>query len=507
MLKKQVIILLSAVFLSVSSRLTAQIDYQALNQYIAQARVNFGVTGLAVGIVQNGDIVFQNGYGLEDIENENNKVTTYSTFAIASLSKAFTATALSVLVDQGKLSWSDKVTTHLSYFKLNDPIVTQLITVEDLLCHRSGLKTFDGDLLWYGSKYDAKEIIKRIAKRPLEAEFRTEFGYQNIMYIAAAQIIEKVTGITWQSYLQKYFFDPLGMTSSVTSIHAFKSNQKIAHPHISGIKQEIADYSNGSGAVGIHTTVNDMTKWLNLLLFEGKVDGDSLFSNRSIRSTFEPRLPMKVSSFDEALGIHFKAYALGWKTFDYDGKKVMSHGGGLPGYISQVAIVPEEKLGIILLSNDMTSLTSALLYKLLDEFLGKKGKKKDWAVEFAKYEIGGKEQDQLYSMELLDKKMKKPVHSLPMQNYVGFYEDSMYGTAEVRIVKNNLQLTLLPSNQIFRSEMEPWDKDLFKVSFNDDMLPDGLVTFNVNQKKVESFNINLPNPDFHFYKLKFVKYN
>ena len=205
MLKKQVIILLSVVFLSVSSRLTAQIDYQALNQYIAQARVNFGVTGLAVGIVQNGDIVFQNGYGLEDIENENNKVTTYSTFAIASLSKAFTATALSVLVDQGKLSWSDKVTTHLSYFKLNDPIVTQLITVEDLLCHRSGLKTFDGDLLWYGSKYDAKEIIKRIAKRPLEAEFRTEFGYQNIMYIAAAQIIEKVTGITWQSYLQKYF--------------------------------------------------------------------------------------------------------------------------------------------------------------------------------------------------------------------------------------------------------------------------------------------------------------
>ncbi|MCB0484048.1 MAG: beta-lactamase family protein, partial [Flavobacteriales bacterium] len=185
----------AAALLCINSLIAQQLDLGKLNAYLAKSVVEHQVPGLSIGIVQDGEILFQQGYGVCNIDAPT-RVNTSSMFGIASLSKAFTATAIGMLVDEGKLNWNDKVITHLPYFKLSDPVITQLLTVEDILCHRSGLKTFDGDLLWYGTAIPRAEILQRMHHRPIAFDFRDGFGYQNIMYIAAGEIILKVSGKT-----------------------------------------------------------------------------------------------------------------------------------------------------------------------------------------------------------------------------------------------------------------------------------------------------------------------
>ena len=320
------LLLLAVVFVLFVFQTKAQVNYQELNQYITKAKIDFGAAGLAVGVVKDGDVIFQNGYGYEDAEEGGNKITTYSNFAIASVSKSFTAMAISNLANEGKLNLNDKVIKHLPYFKLNDPVITNLLTVEDLLCHRSGLSTFDGDLLWYGSNYTPKEILLRIANRPLEQEFRASYGYQNIMFIAAAQIIEVVTGKTWAEYIHNTFLKPLGMIETFTSPKDFKPNTRVAYPHINSKKIPSLNYDNAWGAVGLNTTITDMTIWMRFLLNGGYFQDNRYMEDVAVAETFLPRNYLKLGGLDKLLNVNFKAYGLGWFMMDYQGKKVIHHG-------------------------------------------------------------------------------------------------------------------------------------------------------------------------------------
>lgn len=485
--------------------LKAQVNYQQLNQYIAKCRVDFGVTGMAVGIVKDGDVIFQNGYGLEDAENPSSKVTTYSAFTIASVSKAFTATAISKLVNEGKLYWDDKVATILPYFKLNDPVITNLLTVEDLLSHRSGLNTFDGDLLWYGTNYTAEEILKRIAARPLENEFRASYGYQNIMFIAAAEIIEKVSGKSWGDYISESFLSPLGMIETITSLNDLKPKSRLAYPHLSGKKIPTLNYDNAWGAVGLTTTITDMTIWMRFLLAEGMHQEKQIVEKEVITETFQPKNYLKLGGLDRLLGNHFKAYGLGWFLMDYAGKKVAFHGGGLPGYITQIALVPEENFGVIILTNDMGLVSYAVLYKILDDFFKGKEKKENWAEKFLSFQQSSQKADADYLEKLNAQQIKKPQHGAPFEAFAGTYKDEMYGNATITQNKKKLILTLNPAKEIFTAELQPWFNNAFKIKFNDPFLPAGLVNFEAENNKVVGFTIDLPNPDFHFYKLRFLK--
>ena len=193
------------------------LDFGKLNSDVSKARKEHNVPGLAIGIVQDGDVVFQKGFGVTKT-GETQKVNTSSMFGIASLSKAFTAAAMGMLVDEGKLKWKDKVTDILPDWKLSDENVTSMFTIEDLMCHRSGLKTFDGDLLWYGSNYSRDEIITRVRHLPLSYDYRAGFGYQNIMYITAGQVIAKVSGMSWDEFVNSRILEPLGMFKTNTSI-------------------------------------------------------------------------------------------------------------------------------------------------------------------------------------------------------------------------------------------------------------------------------------------------
>lgn len=195
----------------------AQYQTDSLDHFIAKQVADYHVPGLAIGIVKGNKLVFKKGYGINSTV-DSLPVNVQTVFPIMSCTKAFTAAAIGILVDEGKVHWNDKVIQYLPDFKLSDPWITKHLTIADILSHRSGLKGFDGDLLWYGTNYSRREIVRRMQYSAIRNNFRSEFGYQNVMYIVAGLIIEKVSGQTWDDFIQQHFFSPLSMNGSSTKI-------------------------------------------------------------------------------------------------------------------------------------------------------------------------------------------------------------------------------------------------------------------------------------------------
>lgn len=474
-----------------------------IDAYVQKALTDYNLPGLSIGIVKDGKVIMSKGYGERQVGTPG-EVTENSIFAIASLSKAFTTAAIGMLVDEGKMDWDDKVIDHLPYFQLHDPYVTSQMTVKDLLSHRAGLATFDGDLLWYGTNYSRREIVERIRHLPLKQHFRTDFGYQNIMYIAAGQLIEAVSGKSWDDFIAQRIFRPLDMRSSTTSIKAFGKGHELAYPHLKKKPMEHLNYDNSGATAAINSSVNDLNKWIQFWLNNGIVNDDTLLSASSIKMVHRLHTPLNTSSFDAQHGIHFKGYGLGWFLMDYQGKKVIHHGGGLPGYISKIALVPEEGLGMIILTNDMSSLPSAMMNEIVDVFTG--ADEQDWAGTYLKF---SKAYDERQEAARAKKDAGKKAGTQPtraLKDYAGVYTDKMYGSSTVSMEDGQLKLVMDASRPLFISKMEHWQYDTFKIQFNDPFLPWGLVTFEFNSiGEISGFNIDLPNPDFHFFNLHFER--
>ncbi|MEL6593008.1 MAG: serine hydrolase domain-containing protein, partial [Bacteroidota bacterium] len=223
------------------------VDFEALDRYLDNARIKHEIPGLAVAIVKDDSMIFAEGYGFQDIETAS-RVSPQSLFGIASCTKAFTATAIAMLVDEGKLNWDDRVIDHLPWFELHDPYITQELRILDLLCHRSGLGTFDGDLLWYATDYSMEEVVRRIRHLPLDHGLRYQFGYQNIMYITAGLVIERITGESWGRFIQTRILAPLEMYQSTTNTEQIKGSLAAnrALPHINDEVFPDIDYSNAA---------------------------------------------------------------------------------------------------------------------------------------------------------------------------------------------------------------------------------------------------------------------
>lgn len=480
---------------------TKKINTKKLDDYIQRYVTKFDLAGLAIGIVQDGKVVFQKGYGLRNINRPSEKVSTKSMFGIASLSKAFTAMALGILVEEGKIAWDDKVKEYMPEFEMYDPYVSREMTIRDLLCHRSGLNTFDGDLLWYNTNYSRAEVIRRIRFLPPKKSFRANFGYQNIMFITAGELIPRLTGMSWDKFLEEKIFKKLLMQNTNTSIKKLNSNDEICTPHVKGKPEKWINYDSFGGAAAINSNVEDVCKWIQTLLQKGK----GLVSENVMQEMWKSHTPLALSNYDRSNGLHFKGYGLGWFLMDYHGKKVVHHSGGLPGFISKIALIPEENLGVIILTNGETSLPTALMYKVFDEALGK-NKGRDWGKEY----LGFAENYQKF--EANQKKIRenereqntKP--SLKLESYEGTYKDKMYGEARIKLENGKLALTLLPAKEVFTSEMKHWHFDTFQIKFKDPFLPEGWVSFELDSwGNVKGFKIDLPNNDFHFYNLYFEK--
>ncbi len=500
------IVLISGLFAGIGSSAQIKRDYTELDKYIAKSLKDFEVPGIAVGIIKDGKVVFAKGYGYRNA-NTKAPVDTKTIFGIASCTKAFTAASIGILSDQGKLNWDDEVISHFPEFKLYDPFITRDFRVDDLLCHRSGDETFDGDLLWYGTDYSREEILKRFAKRKNVYGFRRRFGYSNLMFVAAGVMLENITGISWDNFVVKNIFKPLGMNSTTTTNSGFDSTMNIAMPHLEGKPVDFINYDNIGPAGSINSNIDDMLKWVKLWLNKGVYNGDTIFSQKVYNTATSPHTNLNWKDEERKGGTHFYSYGLGWFLLDYDGVKIIQHSGGLPGFHSKVVLIPSENTGFVILSDQLTSLVEALYHKLLDFTLSDIENPKDWASIYLKRKQRQEAQEEVRNHPntvKIDTETTTP--SLPLEDYTGIYEDEMYGKAEIAMINGKLHLSLLPAKELLSGDLDNFHLDTFKFKFNDRFLKPGKLTFYINEDAEPAyFTISLDSDDFLFSKLKFIK--
>ena len=482
---------------------------QEIDEYAARAGKDWKVPGFAVAIVKDDKIVFAKGYGVREL-NKPDAVDKDTLFAIASNTKAFTAAALAVLIDEGKLRWGDKVLKYLPSFQLYDPWVTNEFTVADLLSHRSGLVTFSGDLLWYESSYSREEIIRRVRFLKPVSSFRTRFGYNNIMFLAAGEIVPVVTGKSWDDFLRERFFVPLGMTRTTTRYKQLLATPNIAIPHneLRGNLRVIryGNVDNIAGAGAINSSVAEMAQWIRLQLGRGTFSGTKIFSAGRSREMWTPQTVVSgISEQAEKFNptTHFNLYGLGWSISDYQGRKVVSHGGGLDGMTSRVALIPEENLGLVVLTNSESSLSTVISNRIFDAFLGVP--KRDWSTEYLLRSKQGQQAQAAEEKQIEDARVPNTKPSLALPSYAGTYSGTMFGDARVADENGKLVLRLVPSPN-FVGDLEHWHFDTFRVTWRDSIVypfPRGFVTFLLDAKgKISEMKIDVPNPDFIFTELE-----
>jgi CubicO group peptidase (beta-lactamase class C family) len=488
-----------------------------------QAIKDWDVPGMGIAIVTKDSNLLSRGYGVKDIKT-GEPVDENTIFAVASNSKAFTASSIALLVDQGKLDWDDAVVKYLPWFKMYDPYVTANMTIRDLLSHRSGLVTFSGDLVWYGTTWSAEEVVRRAQYLKPAYGFRTTFGYSNIMYLAAGLIVEKVSGQSWSDFVKANFFIPLKMNSSVTSIKQFEKNTNLAQPHTTykdqTVRIDYLDWDNIAPAGSIVSSVNDMAKWIQLQLNGGKLDDKQIISQKSLNEMWYPQImnPISRTSREFWPSTHFKGYGLGWSIMDYHGKKVMSHSGGYDGMISYTAFCPEANIGLVIVTNKNSSLYLPMMYTILDAFLKNETvllntgtginteAPTDWSAIFLEREKKNKDYEAKEKKERVEKRVLNTKPSADMRKYIGTYKSELYGEATIGLKDGSLYIQFVPT-PIFHSKLNHWHYDTFTVEFPEvPSLPQGTVNFVLNASgEVDQMRIDIPNPDFDFTELEFRK--
>lgn len=468
-----------------------------IDSYIQNAMKDWNMPGFSVAIVKNDSLIFAKGYGVRDIRTKE-PVDEHTNFMIASCSKAFTTAALATLVDRGRINWDDHVIDYLPSFQMYDPWVTKEITIRDLVTHRSGLATFSGDILWLGSTYSSQEVIKRSRYLKPVSSFRSKYGYQNIMFSVAGSIIPVVTDTSWSIYIKEHFFKPLGMNRSTTSIDEMKELGNFAFPHkiengkVSAFK-DFYSIETVAPAGAINSNVVDMSQWIRLQLKKGKFNNNQIFSERQSNEMWSNQTPIENIN-----------YGLGWFIRYWNGKKLLNHGGGMPGMISDVSLIPEENFGLVILSNAETGMVTAIRNYIMETFFLKEPK--DWnklMLENWKRRIENFEKE--YKRRE-DVRVKDTNPSLPLEKYCGIYEDKMYGKAEVSIKDGNLFLQLIPSPTM-KGQLKHYHFDTFYIDWEDEFLTRGWVKFEMDfNASIKQFTIEVPNsPDFIFTELLFEK--
>jgi CubicO group peptidase (beta-lactamase class C family) len=463
----------------------------SLQAFIAKQVLTYKIPGMAIGIIHNNQVVLKSTYGVTSTIT-NQAVSSQTIFPISSCTKAFTAACLGLLVDQGKLSWHDKVVKYLPEFKLSDPWITSQLTISDLLTHRSGLGRFEGDLLWYGSHYTRKEIVHRIRYFPLKHAFRLEFAYQNVMYIVAGLVIEAVSGKSWDAFVEEHLFTALGMSHSSTTLAQLLSAGSYAQPHLKNKPIAVVSMDNLGPAGSINSTIDDLLHWLQMWIEEGKWQGKQVLSKQTVE-TMTSRKMMLAEDKEEG-------YGYGWYIGDEGGQKAISHNGGMPGYKSSILLLPEQKLGIVILTNKISYLHEELL-GIIVAYL-REPHSFDWAgaeksLYFKNFTFSW---DQPIEIDTTLQGGKAPT----LTTYRGEYEDKVYGKALITEKEGKPFLELLPSRELLSGYLSFLDKDRFQIIFQDPFLPPGELIFET-RKGIISFTLYLPSEDLSFEGFVFKK--
>lgn len=451
-----------------------------LDAYIETVREAFGVVGMAVAVVKDGDVAYARGFGLREL-GSSARVDEATLFAIGSNTKAFTAAGLGILVDEGRMGWDDRVTEHLPAFVLFDPYVTREITVRDLLSHRSGLGR-RGDLNWYGTDFDRDEVVRRIRYLEPNSSFRSQAGYQNTMFLVAGEVTEAVSGMAWEDWIASRILQPLGMRRSVLSVDALDGVENVAAPHatIDGevVRVPHRDIDNIAPAGSILSSVGEMTRWMRMMLGEGELEGTRILSENVVQMVWTPNIMYPIPRAARALmpSTHFSTYGMGWGLRDYRGRLIAGHSGGIDGMLSRVTLVPEEELGIVVLTNTSPaggSAHGAVTNHILDAYLGADGER-DWLQIAREQYDAQRAQADSARIRRDSARVLGTAPSLSPDAYAGVYEDRMYGEAHVTLEGGGL---VLRRHTQWVADLEHWHYDTFLATWRDRYLGESLVTF------------------------------
>jgi CubicO group peptidase (beta-lactamase class C family) len=459
---------------------------QNIEKSINKAMNTFQVPGIAVAIIKDNKVVMSKGFGLTEY-GKNNKVNGDTLFGIASNTKAMTAALLANLVDQGKLTWQTKVIDILPEFQMPNAYVTREFTLLDLLSHNSGLGLGAGDLMiWPGTTLTNKDIIKGIKHLPEVSSFRSEFAYDNLMYVIAGEIIAKVTGKTWQENIKETIFKPLGMKNTKAKFSLISTNNKnVARAHVpldgklNVVGGNFLEQFSSAGSVA--SSVNDMSLWLKAQLNEGGYgDNKKLFSELQSHNMWQMRtiLPVSATAIKNDK-THFSGYGLGWFLNDYHGVKLVHHSGGILGMVSKVVLVPEENLAMVILTNQQSGYAfNAIYHQILNEYLDLP--EKDW-VDF--YETMSEQRKSVEKNRLAEAASnvdKNSRHSLPLKAYAQAYQDNWYGDIAINYANNALSMQF-GHTPALHGVLEHYQHNTFIVRWDDRTLEaDAFVNFNLN---------------------------
>jgi CubicO group peptidase (beta-lactamase class C family) len=476
----------------------------SLDTYINNALKEWQIPGVAVAVVKDDKVVLMKGYGVKEV-GTTDKVDENTLFMIGSNTKAFTATALSILDAEKKLSLDDKVQQWLPDFTLFDPWVAKEANIRDLLCHRLGFETFQGDFMYFDSDLSIAEVREKMGKLKPMYGFRSRWGYTNAAFMTAGEIIPKVTGKTWADFIKERIFQPAGMKNSLALSTEIKkaSNKSSAHTVVMGELKKIpyGQLDNLAPAGSISSSVNDMSKWVRLLLNNGKLDGKEIIPASAIAQT---RVPHSILGngghmFNKS---HFALYGLGWFLEEYAGRGIVAHTGGVNGFVTSVCLVPEEKLGIIVLTNtDANNFYEALRNEIEDAYLGLPYR------NYCRVYLNGQKDNEAETKKVIDRikdtvAMKKPT-ALPLSEYAGNYKHEVYGN--MNISNESGQLIMRFEHHPGRlAVLEPLGGNRFFSTWNDPLYGMKRLMFTVENNKVKSLTVRVA--DFvEFTPYEFVK--
>jgi CubicO group peptidase (beta-lactamase class C family) len=498
---KKILVLLFFVFTQKGFAQTDSIPSfvkDSLDSYVNKALTDWQIPGASVCIVKNGKVVLMKGYGVKDYDSKE-KVDENTLFMIGSNSKAFTATAIAMLNADKKLSLDDKVTKWIPEFKLENKAAGEQAIIKDLLCHRIGFKTFQGDFTYWTSNLTRHEVIEKMGHIKAMYPFRTTWGYTNAAFLTAGEIIPKASGMSWEDFVTQKIFQPLDMKNTLALSKDFPNAPNKCSPYTMSegklVKIPFCSIDNLAPAGSIGSSVNDMSHWVMMQLDNGKYKGTQVVPASAIAETRTPAsiLGNGGSIFNKS---HFSLYGLGWFLQEYCGREIVSHTGGVNGFVTSVTLIPEEKLGILVFTNtDQNAFYEALKWEILDAYLGNPYR------NYTKVYLGSFRFQSL-AAEKKDKTLKDSatLHlqtDLPLTAYTGQYFNEVYGNMNVVMENGELKMKFSHHPNMY-AKLESLGGNRFYATFTDPEFSKAVFPFHIENGKVKSVTVKVAD---------FVEYN
>lgn len=464
----------------------------SLDAYIRRGMADWQIPGLAIAIVKDGKVVVSKGYGVREVGRPE-PVDENTLFLIASNTKLFTGTALAKLDEEKKLSLNDRVTNYLPDYQLYDPTATQLVTIRDLLCHRLGTKTFQGDFTFWDTNLSRAEVVRRMRLLKPPGQFRQDYGYCNSAFVTAGEIIPKVTGQSWEQYVADNLVKPLGMTNTYMLTAGAETRPNIARPYTTNftldgkpVRLPYDQVDNLAPAGSMVSCVKDLSKWLLMQLDSGRFDGKRVLPWSVLQKTRDANTILG-SRKSGVLPRHFQAYGLGTIMSDHNGRQVYAHTGGAFGFVTNTCFVPEEKLAVTILTNqDNQSFFEALRYQILDAYLSVPyADRSRFFLNITRPETQ-KQQQELKAMTERVAKKNKP--TLPLSAYAGTYRNDLYGTITITPKGDGLTISF-EHHPNLTAQLDYMDSDTFRLTYSNRSFGIFPTRFTVNNGKVTGVEI------------------